>query len=135
MLNTPCNANSKPFPQVGFTQACRVLAALGIMECAGNDLDPILISSMTPASDCFAYTEYANEDVGTPDLFRHHERQLTQHGVKFGRNAFKLYDLHLHQNPCPIQRDGQGVPWGSGWRYGSIWVECGERSGSAKGRV
>ena len=89
-----------------------MLAALEIMECAGNDLAPILISSITPASDCFDYAEYDNEDAGTPDLLKHHERQLTQHGVKFGRNAFKMYDLHLHQNPYPIQRDGQGYHGG-----------------------
>lgn len=95
------------FSRVGSTQANRVLASLEIAECVGNVLDPIVASSSAPASQGFDFSEYANENAGTLDLLKHHQVELTKFGVKFGRDAFAMYDLHEHQNPYPIVHDGQ----------------------------
>lgn len=107
LQNLPSNAGPQAFSRVGSTQACRVLAALGIVECVGNDVHPILVNESTPASLCFDYSQYPNEDAGTPDVLKHHQAELTKFGVQFGRNAFTMFDLHLHENPYPITHDGQ----------------------------
>ena len=95
------------FSRVGSTQINRVLASLEIAECVGNVLDPIVVSSSAPAAQPFDFSEYANENAGTLDLLEHHQAELIKFGVKFGRGAFTMYDLHEHKNPYPIVHDGQ----------------------------
>ncbi len=97
----------KDYSRVGSTQANSVLASLQIAEGVGNDLDPIVVSSAAPASQPFDFSKYVNENAGTPDLLQHHQAELIKFGVKFGRGAFKMYDLHELQNPYPIVHDGQ----------------------------
>lgn len=95
------------FSRVGSTQANKVLASLDIMECVGNVLDPIVVSESAPASRSFDFSQYANEDAGTLELLKHHQAELIKYGIRFGRGAFTMYDLHNHQNPYPIVHDGQ----------------------------
>ena len=95
------------FSRVGSTQVNRVLASLEIAECVGNVLDPIVVNSSAPAAQPFDFSEYANENAGTLDLLEHHQAELIKFGVKFGRGAFAMYDLHEHKNPYPIVHDGQ----------------------------
>ncbi|DBA76362.1 TPA: hypothetical protein ACH3X1_010072 [Trebouxia sp. C0004] len=95
------------FSRVGSTQANRVLASLEISECVGNEVDPIVVSSSTPASQGFDFSEYANENAGTRDLLKHHQVELIKFGVEFGRDVFTMYDLHEHRNPYPIVHAGQ----------------------------
>ena len=95
------------FSRVGSTQANRVLASLEIVESVGNVLHPIVVSESAPASGDFDFSEYANGNAGTLDLLKHHQVELIKFGVKFGRDAFTMYDLHEHKNPYPIVHDGQ----------------------------
>ena len=95
------------FSTVGSTQANRILASLEIMECVGNELDPIVVSESAPASCGFDFSQYDNESAGNLDLLKHHQAELAKFGVKFGRGAFAMYDLHVHENPYPIVHNGQ----------------------------
>lgn len=95
------------FSRVGSTQANRVLSSLEIVESVGNELYPIAVSESASASRDFDFSEYANENAGTGDLLKHHQVELIKFGVKFGRDAFTMYDLHDHQNPYPIVHNGQ----------------------------
>ena len=95
------------FSRVGSTQANGILASLEIVECVGNVLDPIVVSESAPASRSFDFSQYVNENAGTLDLLKHHQVELIKFGVKFGRGAFTMYDLHEHKNPYPIVHDGQ----------------------------
>jgi hypothetical protein len=38
-----------------------------------------------------------DEKHGTPDCLKHHQTQLETLGVRFGRGAFQMYDLHKTQ--------------------------------------
>ena len=108
LLDQPSKAMvPQDFSRVGSTQVNRVLASLEISECVGNEVDPIVVSSSTPASQGFDFSEYANENAGTQDLLKHHQVELIKFGVKFGRDAFTMYDLHEHRNPYPIVHAGQ----------------------------
>ncbi len=92
---------------MGSTQANNILASLEIVECEGNVLDPIVVSESAPASRDFDFSQYVNENAGTVNLLEHHQVELINFGVKFGRGAFTMYDLHEHKNPYPIVHDGQ----------------------------
>ncbi|KAL0048054.1 hypothetical protein WJX82_006667 [Trebouxia sp. C0006] len=108
LLNQPSKAMvPQAFSRVGSTQANRVLASLEIVETVGNVLDPIVVNEPAPASRDFDFSEYVNEYAGTLDLLKHHQVELIKFGVKFGRDAFTMYDLHDHQNLFPIVHDGQ----------------------------
>jgi len=108
LLNQPSKAMvPQAFSGVGSTQANRVLASLEIVETVGNVLDPIVVNEPAPASRDFDFSEYVNEYAGTLDLLKHHQVELIKFGVKFGRDAFTMYDLHDHQNLFPIVHDGQ----------------------------
>ncbi len=95
------------FSTVGSRQANRVLFSLELAECVGNILHPITVSNSAPTSQAFDYSNYSNENAGTPHLLRHHQAELIKFGVSFGRNAFQMFDLHDHKNPFPIVHNGQ----------------------------
>ena len=108
LRNQPSKAMvPQDFSRVGSTQANRVLASLEIVETAGNEIYPIVVNEPAPTSRDFDLSEYVNEDAGTLDFLKHHQVELIKFGVKFGRGAFTMYDLHDHQNPFPIVHDGQ----------------------------
>ncbi|DBA71815.1 TPA: hypothetical protein ACH3X2_010968 [Trebouxia sp. C0005] len=108
LLNLPSKAMvPQNFSRVGSTQANRVLASLEIVECVRNVLHPIVVSESAPASRDFNFSQYANENAGTLDLLMHHQGELIKFAVKFGRDAFTMFDLHDYENPFPIVHDGQ----------------------------
>ena len=77
LLDQPSTAMvPQDFSRVGSTQANSVLASLEVSECVGNEVDPIVVSSSTPASHGFDFSEYANENAGTQDLLKHHQIEL-----------------------------------------------------------
>ena len=77
------------------------------MECVGNEVDPIVVSASIPASQDLNYSQYVNENAGTRNLLKHHQAELIKFGVKFGRGAFTMYDLHENHDPYPIIHDGR----------------------------
>lgn len=95
------------FSKGGSRWADRVLASLEIVECVGNKLDPIVVSDSAPAARAFDFSQYGNEDAGNLDLLEHHQAELVKFGVKFGRNAFTMFDLHEHRDLYPIVHDGE----------------------------
>ena len=82
-------------------------ASLEILECVGNVSDPVVVSESAPASRDCEFSQYVKEFVGTLQLLKHHQVGLMKFGMKFGRDAFTMYDLHEHQSPNPIVHDGQ----------------------------
>lgn len=95
--------------QQGFSKgwADWVLASLEIVECVGNELDPIVVGASAPVARAFDFSHYGNENAGNLDLLQHHQAELVKFGVKFGRNAFTMFDLHEHRDLYPIVHDGQ----------------------------
>lgn len=75
----------------------------------GNVPDPVLVSESAPASwDC-EFLQYVNEDAGTLQLLKHHQVELIKPGVKFGRAAFIIHDLHEYKSPNPIVMMGKST--------------------------
>lgn len=59
--------------------------------------DMLPISSGTAgASDIepFDYSQYANEDAGTPDFAVYHQKQLQSCGLHMGHDGYEVSDLH-----------------------------------------
>lgn len=44
--------------------------------------------------DPFDYSQYPDEDTGTPDFVAYHAQQLQQCGVHVGPGGFRVHDLH-----------------------------------------
>lgn len=89
--------------QQGFSEgvsrwAHRVVTSLELVECVGNELDPIVVSDSTPTAKAFDFLQYSNETAGNLDLLQHHQAELVKFGVKFGREAFTMFDLHEHSD-------------------------------------
>jgi len=92
----------KELSTVGSRQASAVLFSLELAECVGYELDPIIVSNSAPICQTFDYSNCSDEKAGIPHLLRHHQANLIKFGVSFGRNAFKMFDLHDHKNPFPM---------------------------------
>ena len=75
----------------------------------GNELYPIVVSNSAPACRAFDFSQYSDEIAGSLDLLKHHQVELAKFGVKFGRDAFSMYDLYEHEdrNMYPIIHHGQ----------------------------
>lgn len=85
---------SKAFSAVGSTEAENLLVDLELQEVDGNAMDPIVVPAVCPTCSPFDYSQYARETDGNKPCLDHHMTQLLKHGVSFGRDAFKMYDLH-----------------------------------------
>ena len=44
--------------------------------------------------DPFDYSQFVNEDAGTPDFVAYHQKQLQSCGVRIGRSGYQVHDLH-----------------------------------------
>ena len=100
------------FSRVGSTQANGILASIEVVECEGNVLDPVVVNESAPTSWDFESSQYVNENAGTVNILKHHKVELIKFGVKFGRGAFTMYNLHVHKNPYHIVHDGQNYHGG-----------------------
>ena len=77
LLNQPGKVKvPQDFSRVGSTPANRILASLEIVECVGNEVDPIVVSESTPASQDFDYSLHVNKNAGTLNLLKHHQAEL-----------------------------------------------------------
>ena len=93
---------------MGSTEAERLLEGLSFAETDGNALDPINVPSSCPECEYFDYSRYVDEEHGTNDCLNHHKTQLEKLGIRFGRNAFMMYDLHNKKQLNSIRTsDGQ----------------------------
>ncbi len=44
--------------------------------------------------DPFDFSQFVNEDAGTPSFVEYHQKQLQSCGVHMGRNGYSVLDLH-----------------------------------------
>lgn len=95
------------FSEVGSVQANRLLADLCITGCHGNLLDPVLVTDLTPTPTPFERLEHPTQSIDTPKLLKHHQTELEKFGIKFGRGAFKMYDLSEEGDLYHFQYKGQ----------------------------
>lgn len=86
--------NPRGFSSVGAAAAEALLSSLSIQEVDGNELEPIKLPDDCPECSSFDFSQYHNEDAGTPDLLKHHQQHLEKMGVKFGRDGYEVFDLH-----------------------------------------
>jgi len=80
-----------------------------------------VVPTEAPECSSFDYSQFSSEDNGTPRLLKHHQKQLTQFGVRFGRSYFEIHDVHTRRDlnlllPSGISYggglDGVVAPWG-----------------------
>jgi hypothetical protein len=90
-------ARPKAFSSVGSTEAERLLEGLSFVEVDGNAMEPIDVPSTCPECEPFDYSRFVDEEHGTNACLDHHQTQLVKLGIRFGRDAFKMYDLHKKQ--------------------------------------
>ena len=88
------NARPRAFSSVGSTEALQLLEGLCFSEVDGNAIEPINVPTDCPECASFDYSLYMDEDHGNNDCLKHHQIQLESLGVRFGRGAFQMYDLH-----------------------------------------
>ena len=44
--------------------------------------------------DTFDFSQFVDEDAGTPSFVEYHQTQLQACGVRMGRSGYKVLDLH-----------------------------------------
>ncbi|PNW72982.1 hypothetical protein CHLRE_14g614200v5 [Chlamydomonas reinhardtii] len=86
----------KSFSSVGNTEAFQFLGDLNLMEVVGNAVfeEELQLPDGTPTCIGFDISGYETEDAATGPLLAHHKEQLKLLGVRFGRAAFNIYDVH-----------------------------------------
>ena len=60
---------------------------------------PYLFQASCGAADAantspFDFSQFVNEDAGTPSFVEYHEQQLQICGVRMGRGGYQVHDLH-----------------------------------------
>ncbi|PNW71069.1 hypothetical protein CHLRE_17g745297v5 [Chlamydomonas reinhardtii] len=86
----------KSFSSVGNTEASLFLRDLKLVQVVGNAVfeEELQLPDGTPTCIGFDMSGYADEDAATGPLLAHHKEQLRLLGVRFGRAAFDIYDVH-----------------------------------------
>ena len=44
--------------------------------------------------DLFDFSQFMDEDAGTPSFVKYHQKQLQSCGVRMGRSGYQVHDLH-----------------------------------------
>ncbi|EIE21715.1 hypothetical protein COCSUDRAFT_83503 [Coccomyxa subellipsoidea C-169] len=109
--------SNKSFSEVGSSEVDSLLVELNLNEVDGNAVEPIIVPADAPQPGSFAYENYPDENTGTPFLLAHHQKELERHDVHFGRNDFKMYDIHS-------ERKMYGITARSGQRYNGSLDGC-----------
>ncbi|KAL3145942.1 hypothetical protein ABBQ38_015302 [Trebouxia sp. C0009 RCD-2024] len=121
LLKARANPKASAISNVGSAEADAILLELGFLQEDGNKAYPIVVPAEAPNCSSFDYSQFASEDNGTPWLLEHHEKQLTQLGVRFGRPFFEIHDMHLRRDLKLLLPsgtlyngglDGIVAPWG-----------------------
>ena len=61
---------------------CILCGRLGFGTAGADDIDP------------FDFSQNIDENIGTPDFVKYHEKQLQACGVLMGRKGYEIYILH-----------------------------------------
>jgi len=121
LLKVKANPIASPISNVGSAEADSILLELGFLQEDGNKAYPIVVPTEAPECSSFDYSQFSSEDNGTPRLLKHHQKQLTQFGVQFGRSYFEIHDVHIRRDlklllPSGTSYhggvDGVVAPWG-----------------------
>ena len=121
LLKAKANPKASPISNVGSAEADSILLELGFLQEDGNKAYPIVVPAEAPDCSSFDYSQFSSADNGTPGLLKHHQKQLTQFGVRFGRSYFEIHDVHTRRDlnlllPSGISHcgglDGVVAPWG-----------------------
>ena len=121
LLKAKANPKASAISNVGSAEADAILLELGFLQADGNKAYPIVVPAEAPNCSSFDYSQFSSEDIGTPWLLKHHENQLTQFGVQFGRRFFEIHDVHSRRDlrlllPSGASYngglDGIVAPWG-----------------------
>lgn len=121
MLKANANPKASAISNVGSAEADAILLELGFLQEDGNKAYPIVVPAEAPNCSSFDYSQFSSQDIGTPWLLKHHEKQLTQFRVRFGRSFFEIHDVHCRQDlrlllPSGASYngglDGIVAPWG-----------------------
>ena len=103
MAKTLARQEKKPkgYSQATSGDANQLMFQLGLQEVNGNDLSPVLTSSAAHIEP-FDFSLFSNEDAGLSQFMQYHEAQLCQQQVVFGREGYKMYDIHSQQRQWSI---------------------------------
>ena len=121
LLKVKAYPKASPISNVGSAEANFILLELGFLQEDGNKAYPIVVPTEAPECSSFDYSQFLSEDNGTPRLLKHHQKQLTQFGVQFGRSYFEIHDVHTRRDlklllPSGTSYhggvDGVVAPWG-----------------------
>ena len=94
---------AKGFSQANLSDADDVIETLQLTEVNGNETQPITLPDGAPDNPTFNHEAYPNEDAAVGAFMQHHQLQLQQHGVCFGRGIFQMYDIHSQKSPWTIR--------------------------------
>ena len=74
--------------------------------------------------EAFDCSRFADENAATPELMQYHQKNLEQHGIEFGRNAFGMIDLRPHKTALAISSSDLGLDLRGGVDAGVIPCGC-----------
>ena len=94
---------AKGFSQANLSDADDVIETLQLTEVNGNETQPIVVPDDAADNLAFNHAAYPNEDAAVGAFMQHHQLQLQQHGVCFGRGSFQMYDIHTQKSPWTIR--------------------------------
>ena len=121
LLKAEANPKASPISNVGSAEADSILLELEFLQEDDNKAYPIVVPAEAPECSSFDHSQFSSENNGTPQLLEHHQKQLTQFGVQFGRSCFEIHDVHTRRDlklllpSGTLYRgglDGVVAPWG-----------------------
>ncbi len=99
----------RSFSEVCSSEAHVILDKLGLSIAIGQEAPPQWAQVACPGASAehasssvchdFDISAYPSAHHATPALVEHHQQQLAQLGVPFGRGGFKVYDVHECEYP------------------------------------
>ncbi|KAL3147718.1 hypothetical protein ABBQ32_002461 [Trebouxia sp. C0010 RCD-2024] len=88
------DAKSIAFSLVSGVAASQLLRDLRLTEADGFEEAPFETPAGVNDIDTFDFSQFVNEDAGTPSFVEYHHNQLQACGVRMGRSGYKVLDLH-----------------------------------------
>ncbi|DBA72461.1 TPA: hypothetical protein ACH3X2_010484 [Trebouxia sp. C0005] len=87
-------AKSIAFSSVSGAAANQLLEDLHLTEADGFEEAPFETPAGVSDIDTFDFSQFVDEDAGTPSFVEYHHQQLQACGVHMGRSGYKVLDLH-----------------------------------------
>ncbi|DBA84462.1 TPA: hypothetical protein ACH3X1_006089 [Trebouxia sp. C0004] len=87
-------AKSIAFSLVSGAAANQLLEDLHLTEADGFEEAPFETPAGVSDIETFDFSQFVDEDAGTPSFVEYHKKQLQACGVRMGRSGYKVLDLH-----------------------------------------